>query len=307
MTDNAANRIADLPCWKHPVRIEALSGGMTNLNFKITDGNECFVVRLGEDDPVHLISRTNEIASCEAAFAVGISPELVYHEPGILVVRFVEGRVFGEADVRDDDNLQRIVALLRRFHHEVPARFDQVPVMFWVFQVLRHYLNMLARRQSAHAGRLPELAQIGRELEAAVGPVEIVFGHNDLLAANFIDDGEQIWLIDFDYAGFNSPLFDLSNLASNNELSPAQEQAMLESYFGVSPNHATLSSYHAMKCASLLRETLWSMVSELYSRVDMDFADYTQKNLTRFESAYAEYNKSYPNPFGRDPSQDKPL
>jgi len=115
MTESAANRIAELPCWKHPVRIEPLSGGMTNLNFKITDGDECFVVRLGEDDPVHLISRRNEIASCEAAFAIGISPELVYHEPGILVVRFVEGHVFGEADVRDDDNLQRIVALLNCF------------------------------------------------------------------------------------------------------------------------------------------------------------------------------------------------
>jgi len=278
MTDSVAIRIADLPCWKHPVHIEPLSGGMTNLNFKVSDGDECFVVRFGEDDPVHLISRRNEIASCEAAFAVGISPELVYHEPGILVVRFVEGRVFGEADVRDDDNLQRIVTLLNRFHHEVPTHFDQVPVMFWVFQVLRHYHNMLAKGQSAHASRLPELAQIGRELEASVGPVEIVFGHNDLLAANFIDAGEQIWLIDFDYAGFNSPLFDLSNLASNSELSPAQEQAMLESYFDVDPNHATLSSYHAMKCASLLRETLWSMVSELYSRIDMDFADYTLKS-----------------------------
>lgn len=294
MTDSTANRIAELPCWKHPVHIEPLSGGMTNLNFKITDGDECFVVRLGEDDPIHLISRRNEIASCEAAFAVGISPELVYHEPGILVVHFVEGRVFGEADVREDDNLQRIVALLNRFHHEVPPRFDQVPVMFWVFQVLRHYHNLLAQGQSAHAKRLPELAQIGRELEAAVGPVEIVFGHNDLLAANFIDDGEQIWLIDFDYAGFNSPLFDLSNLASNSELSPEQEQTMLESYFEVSPNRATLKSYHAMKCASLLRETLWSMVSEIYSRVEMDFADYTLKNLTRFESAYAEYSKTFP-------------
>jgi len=294
MTDSAANRIAELPCWKGAVHIEPLSGGMTNLNFKITDGDECFVVRLGEDDPVHLISRSNEIASCEAAFAIGVSPELVYHEPGILVVRFVEGKVFGEADVREDDNLQRIVTLLKRFHHEVPTRFDQVPVMFWVFQVLRHYHNMLAQGESDHTARLPELAQIGRELEVAVGPVEIVFGHNDLLAANFIDDGEQIWLIDFDYAGFNSPLFDLSNLASNSELSPEQEQAMLESYFGVSPNRATLSSYHAMKCASLLRETLWSMVSELYSRVDMDFADYTQKNLARFEAAYAEYRNNYP-------------
>jgi thiamine kinase-like enzyme len=293
MTASAANRIAELPCWKHPVDIEPLSGGMTNLNFKITDGDECFVVRLGEDDPVHLISRRNEIASCEAAFAIGISPELVYHEPGILVVRFVEGRVFGEADVRDDDNLQRIVTLLSRFHHEMPQRFDEIPVMFWVFQVLRHYHNMLALRQSAHARLLPELAQIGRELEAAVGPVEIVFGHNDLLAANFIDDGEQIWLIDFDYAGFNSPLFDLSNLASNSELGAEQEQAMLETYFDVDPNRATLKSYNAMKCASLLRETLWSMVSELYSRVDMDFADYTRKNLARFESAYTEYGKNY--------------
>jgi thiamine kinase-like enzyme len=293
MTDSAANRIANLPCWKQTVSIEPLSGGLTNLNFKVVDGDENFVVRLGEDDPVHLISRSNEIASCEAAFAVGISPELVYHEPGILIVRFVEGRVFGEADVRDDDNLQRIVSLLNRFHHEMPARFDQIPVMFWVFQVLRHYHNILARGRSAHAKRLPELAQIGRELEAAVGPVEIVFGHNDLLAANFIDDGEQIWLIDFDYAGFNSPLFDLSNLASNNELSPEQEQAMLEKYFAVSPNRATLTSYHAMKCASLLRETLWSMVSELHSRVDMDFADYTMKNLTRFNAVYAEYRRNY--------------
>jgi len=294
MSANTRDRIARLPCWKHAVDIEPLSGGMTNLNFRVCDGDQAYVVRLGEDDPIHLISRANEIASCEAAFAVGISPELVYHEAGVLVVRFVEGRVYGEADVRDDANLQRIVKLLRRFHHEMPTRFRQIPVMFWVFQVFRHYHNLLTQGASAHAARLADLAQIGRELEAAVGPVEIVFGHNDLLAANFIDDGERIWLIDFDYAGFNSPLFDLANLASNNELSGAQEQALLQSYFGVAPADAVQRSFQALKCASLLRETLWSMVSELYSRVDMDFADYTQKNLERFEAAYDEYRRNYP-------------
>ena len=294
MTDSAVNRIANLPCWENPVRIEALSGGMTNLNFKVEDGDQNYVVRFGEDDPVHLISRSNEIASCEAAFAIGVSPELVYHEPGILVARFIEGRVFDEADVREDNNLLRIIELLKCFHHEVPMSFKQIPVMFWVFQVLRHYQNLLANGDSAHEVLLPELARIGRDLEAAVGPVEIVFGHNDLLPANFIDDGDKIWLIDFDYAGFNSPLFDLSNLASNNELSEDQQQIMLEKYFGTSTNRATLASYHAMKCASLLRETMWSMVSELYSRVDMDFADYTRKNLERFEAAYAAYRKSYP-------------
>ncbi len=173
MTDSAENRIANLPCWKNPVRIEALSGGMTNLNFKVEDGDQSYVVRFGEDDPVHLISRSNEIASCEAAFAIGVSPELVYNEPGILVARFIEGRVFDEADVREDNNLLRIIELLKRFHREVPMNFNQIPVMFWVFQVLRHYQNLLGNGESAHKALLPELARIGRELETAVGPVEI--------------------------------------------------------------------------------------------------------------------------------------
>jgi thiamine kinase-like enzyme len=293
MNATVTARITALACWKNKIDIEALGGGMTNLNFKVSDGTEQFVVRFGEDDPIHLISRANEIASCQAAFKVGVSPELVHHEAGILVTRFIEGRVFDETDVRVDANLQRILELLKRFHHEVPQQFDAVPVMFWVFQVLRHYQNLLLRGESAHALRLPELAGKARELEAAVGPVEIVFGHNDLLPANFIDDGDKIWLIDFDYAGFNSPLFDLSNLASNNELGAAQELHMLQQYFGTNPEHTKLASYHAMKCASLLRETMWSMVSELHSRVDMDFADYTQKNLARFESVYAEYKNNY--------------
>jgi thiamine kinase-like enzyme len=293
MTDSAEKRIARLPCWRGEVKIEPLSGGMTNLNFKVCDAAANYVVRLGEDDPVHLISRRNEVACCQAACEIGVSPELVYHEDGILVVRFVDGKVFDEADVRIETNLHRIVELLQRFHHQLPQRFNQVAVMFWVFQVLRHYHNLLDRGDSAHAARLPQLARIASDLEAAVGPVEIVFGHNDLLPANFIDDGDKIWLIDFDYAGFNSPLFDLSNLASNNELSAAQELGMLQQYFGASPGRSRLASYHAMKCASLLRETMWSMVSELYSRVQMDFADYTQKNLARFETVYAEFKNNY--------------
>ena len=293
MHDSAKNAISRLPCWRGKISIEPLSGGMTNLNFKVTDGGDQFVVRLGEDDPVHLISRSNEIACCQAAFEIGVSPELVYYEAGMLVIRFIDGSVFDESDVRKHQNLQRIVELLKHFHQQMPRCFKQVPVMFWVFQVLRHYLSLLRQGDSAHVARLEQLSAISAELESAVGPVEIVFGHNDLLAANFIDDGVKIWLIDFDYAGFNSPLFDLSNLASNNELGEPQELAMLELYFGDSPDHKQLVSYQAMKCASLLRETLWSMVSELNSRVDMDFADYTQKNLARFETVYAEFKNNY--------------
>jgi len=293
MNATTENRIAQLDCWQSAVQIEPLGGGMTNLNFKVSDGNQQYVVRLGDDDPIHLISRRNESECARAAFETGVSPELVYSEPGVLVVRFVEGKVFEESDVRDDSNLKRIVELLRQFHQGIPQHFREVPVMFWVFQVLRHYQHLLKEGNSRHRDRLLELNNIAATLEKLVGEVDIVFGHNDLLAANFIDDGDRIWLIDFDYAGFNSPLFDLSNLASNNELSVDQEAVMVEDYFQTSKDRRQWRSYYAMKCASLLRETLWSMVSEIHSQLDVDFAAYTSKNLERFEQAYDDFCRDY--------------
>jgi thiamine kinase-like enzyme len=120
-----------------------------------------------------------------------------------------------------------------------------------------------------------------------VGPVEIVFGHNDLLAANLIDDGSRLWLVDWEYGGFNSPLFDLGGLASNNELSPALEERLLELYFQAPVTDDLRRRYQAMKCASLLREAMWSMVSEIHLSIDFDYEAYTAENLDRFERAYA--------------------
>jgi thiamine kinase-like enzyme len=138
---------------------------------------------------------------------------------------------------------------------------------------------------------LPRLLEIALKLELAVGRGSLVFGHNDLLAANFIDDGDRIWLIDWDYAGFNSPLFDLGGLASNNELSAPNEEALLERYFEEAPGDELRYRYAAMKCASLLREAMWSMVSEHYSSVDFDFVAYTDTNLRRFEAARARFEE----------------
>ena len=293
MNENIEDKITQLECWHSSVEIEPLGGGMTNLNFKVTDDSQQYVVRLGDDDPIHLISRRNEAECCRAAFEAGISPELVYTEPGVLVVRFIDGKVFEEADVRDDNNLKRIVELIRHFHQGIPQHFREVSVMFWVFQVLRHYQHLLKEGNSRHRDRLLELNNTAATLENLVGEVDIVFGHNDLLAANFIDDGKKIWLIDFDYAGFNSPLFDLSNLASNNELTVDQEVMVVEDYFGSSKDRRQWRSYYAMKCASLLRETLWSMVSEIHSQLEVDFAAYTAKNLERFEQAFEEFCREY--------------
>ena len=283
MTLDPKARAEGLPRWRAPARATPLSGGITNINFKVESGGESFVVRLGGDIPVHQVMRFNELAASRAAHTAGISPEVVHAEPGVLVIRFIEGKVFAEEDVRDPANLGRIVALVRRFHREVPKHLRGPALTFWVFHVLRDYGHSLEAGGSAHLATLPRLQGIAAGLEAAVGPIDLVFGHNDLLAANFIDDGSRLWLIDYDYAGFNSPLFDLANLASNNQLDPAQERELLALYFERPPAADTWRGFVAMKCASLLRETLWSMVSEIHSELDFDYGAYTAENLERFE------------------------
>ena len=110
-----------------------------------------------------------------------------------------------------------------------------------------------------------------------------------MLAGNFIDDGQRLWLIDWDYAGFNSPLFDLANLASNNEFPEKLERQLLKMYFEQSVSVNLWKRYFAMNCASLLREAMWSMVSEIHSTLDFDFVKYTGENLERFEMIYAQY------------------
>ena len=281
-------RAARLACWKGDVAPEPLGGGITNINFTVEDAGERYVVRIGEDIPAHGVYRVNELAAACAAHAAGISPEIVHAEPGALVMRWVDGRTLEPAEVRDPTRIGRVIDTVRRCHRDIPSHFRGATPIFWVFQVVRDYARTLREDGSRMAGRLDDLLGRAARLESVVGPVEIVFGHNDLLAANFIDDGDRIWLIDWEYAGFNSPLFDLGGLASNNEMDADQERRMMESYFGWASGEALLASYAAMKCASLLREAMWSMVSELHSEIDFDYVAYTGENLERFERAWRE-------------------
>ena len=244
-------------------------------------------MRIGEDFEVHNVLRRFELAASRAAHAAGISPEVVHAEPGAMVFRYLAGRTLTPEDVRDPVMLARIVPLVQTCHRELPRHFRGPAPIFWVFQVVRDYAARLAEDGHRRAQELPRYLDAAERLEAAVGPVEIVFGHNDLLAANLIDDGRRLWLVDWEYAGFNSALFDLGGLASNNELAPKLEDCLLELYFeGPATDHLR-RRYHAMKCASLLREAMWSMVSELHLTVDFDYVAYTAENLARFEQAYA--------------------
>ncbi len=288
---SAREKAAALPCWQGRITLEPLGGGITNTNFTVQDARGKYVVRVGEDIPEHGIARTNELASARAAHAAGIAPEIVYWEPGALVMRHIEGRTLGPEDVRAPATFERLLAVVRACHRDVPRHFRGPTPMFWVFQVVRQYAGTLREGESRMLPELERFLDLASRLEEAVGPVHIVFGHNDLLAANFLDDGARIWLVDWEYAGFNSPLFDLGGLASNNELSPVQEQWLLENYFEAPVTHELRRRYAAMKCASLLRESMWSMVSEIHSTLDFDYVAYTEENLRRFERAWHDFQQ----------------
>jgi thiamine kinase-like enzyme len=234
--------------------------------------------------------RANELAATRAAHAAGISPAVLHAEPGIMVIDFIEGRTFTPADVRNPANFDRLADLIRRCHRDVALHLRGPAPMFWPFHVVRDYGHTLTEGGSRYLDKLPDLLARAARLEAAVGPIDVVFGHNDLLAANILDDGTKLWLLDWEYAGFNSPLFDLGGLASNSEMPQDMAEALVSAYFGRPVDDDLRRKSAAMTAASLLRETMWAMVSEIHSTVDFDYAAYTAENLARFEAAYTRYS-----------------
>lgn len=297
MTDNEVNssddiqRISALPFWQSTLGIAPLEGGITNHNFLVTCEDKKFVVRLGRDIPEHQIMRFNEIAAGKAASAAGLSPHIRYHETGILVMDYVQSHALQAEHVREKQRLGQIIELIKKCHMDVPLHLRGASLVFWIFHIVRDYAATLIEGGSVHAQILPHFLQTAVTLEQAAGPFDIVFGHNDLLPANILDDGDRLWLIDWEYGGFNTPLFDLGGLASNSELDEPLESWMLEQYFDTPLTDDLWRRYQAMKCASLLRETMWSMVSEVHSSIDFDYPSYTAENLTRLNSSLDNFKQ----------------
>jgi len=280
-----------LPLWSGPITVEPLAGGLSNANFTVTDGDRRRMVRLGADLPFHHVFRDQEARVSRAAHAAGISPALVHADDGVMVFEFLAARTYGEADVRRD--WRRIVGLLRRCHDDVGRHLTGPAPFFWVFHVIRDYAATLRAGDSRLAGDLPRYLEIAGRLEAAQVPMPVVFGHHDLLPANLMDDGDRLWLVDWEYGGFGTPLFDLANLAGNAGMPAGDERALLTAYFGHDPDPALWRAFGSMKVASLLRETLWSLVSELHmSAPGVDYAAYTAENLARFETALTAFQES---------------
>ncbi|MEM7195402.1 MAG: choline kinase family protein [Pseudomonadota bacterium] len=287
------DRIQHLTCFTNPTRIDPISGGITNQNFSVSDGGKRYFVRLGDDIPIHGVMRFNELNASLAAARSGISPPVVHHEPGVLVLEFIEGQTLSAENFRDFGNVEKAVALVRDCHDRIALNLRGPVLMFWVFHVVRDYLATIQESNHRLSDIVPALKADNEMLEQAVGPMTPVFSHNDLLPGNFILDEKRMWLIDWDYAGFNSPLFDLGGFCTNNNIAGAEEETAVNLYLGRGMDSAERKSFEALKCASLLRETAWSMVSEVHSQIDFDYVAYTATNLEHFQESKERFRSHF--------------
>ena len=261
-------------------KVTALSGGITNHNFRVDVDGASFVLRMGGAD-THLlgIDRQVERGANSRAAEVGVGPAVErFVEPeGWLVTRFIDGRPIAVEEMREPRTIQRVAAALRRFHEATPiaGRFD-------AHAVVEEY-----GREAAERGvEIPEAYRAAHEMSERIratrGPQALVPCHNDLLNANFLDDGD-IRIVDWEYAGMGDRFFDLANLSVNHEFGEGEDRALLEAYFGEATDSA-LRDLRQMKFMSDFREAMWGVLQSGISELDFDFNAYATKHFKRMQT-----------------------
>jgi thiamine kinase-like enzyme len=271
--------------------LTTLSGGITNRNFLVTipGDRQRYVIRLAGND-THLlgISREVELAATAAAAGVGVGPEVTaYIRPeGYLVTRFIDGAPVSDEAVHQPGTLERVAQSLRRIH-DGPA----IPGLFVPLRIVEAYRALALARGVAIPGAYESAAAIGRRIELAclANPIEMRPCHNDLLNANFIDDGTRIRIVDWEYAGMGDPFFDLGNFSINHELTGDEDAFLLAAYdAGGATAPDRLARLTLMRVVSDFREAMWGVLQQGISSLDVDFVAYASEHFDRLLTNAAE-------------------
>jgi len=284
MYNKTENLIRSLPFWKNEIKIKAIKGGLTNQNFLVQENSKKFFVRLGDDMPEHNISRSKELIASNAAAEIGLSPAVIYNTKGVLILEYIEGAMLSTDSIVD--KLESIISLIKKIHSEMSKKLYGHSVNFGAFDAIKRYAKLLKNHKSSYTQLLPSLLFQVDKLEINTSSYDIVFCHNDLIFTNFLDDEDRLWIVDWEYSGFNNPLFDLGDFASHCNFPENKEIFLLENYFEKKINEKLLLEFNSFKCAAILREAMWSMVAELTSKIDFNFLIYTQEKLAKFNDAY---------------------
>jgi thiamine kinase-like enzyme len=265
-----------------------LTGGLTNRNYRVTLGSGVeYVARFSSPKSTLLaIDREAEFRNSSIAADAGVGPAVVEFAPddGVLLVEWIEGRTLVEADLDDEVQLARVAGICRRLHAAPPFVGD-----FDMFGIQRRYLSIVEefgfRLPDDYDSFEPTVRRIEEALRAsAYGTVPC---HNDLLAANIMDDGARLWLIDYEYSGNNDPCFELGNIWSEAALEADRLEHLVACYFG-GPSPVQTARARLFGLMAKYGWTLWASIQASVSDVDFDFWEWGMEKYARARAEFAD-------------------
>ena len=279
-------RLDSVPALVGRTAVSDLSGGLTNRNVKVTTPEGVYVARLSSPESALLaIDRVNEHANSVAAAASGAAPDVIAYAPevSVLVVRFVEGRTWSNDDILTPVNAPRIADSCRRLHSGPRFVND-----FDMLRLQPQYLALCQERDFRLPDRYLEFSHHRAAIEEALGvrPVASVPCNNDLLAANFIDDGDKVWLIDYEYSGNNDPFFEIGNVWSEAAGTPDDLERLVSAYVG-HPSTALAARARLWGLMSKYGWMLWASIQDGTSALDFDFWSW---GLEKYDRAVVEFD-----------------
>jgi thiamine kinase-like enzyme len=267
-------------------QISILEGGLTNRNYKVTTGDGSYVVRVSPRPSGSglTINRDHEYRNTAIAATSGVGAPMIAYLPEdlVMVIGFIDGITFTDASFDIPGNVERVASACRRLHHGPNFVND-----FDMFEIQRGYLQQV----TTGGFRLPadylEFADQVERIRGALAVTEepTVACHNDLLAANFIDDGETVRLIDYEYSGNNDPCFELGNIWSECHLSLDQLEVLVSCYYGRS-RPSRLARARLQGLMSQYGWTLWASIQDATSPIDFDYWGW---GLEKYERAVATF------------------
>ena len=281
MTLTVEEAIARVPMWQgaSDIKVSPLEGGITNRNCRVDVGGESFHLRLaGENTGMLGIDREYEYHAARMAGELGIAPEVVYfiRPEGYLVTKFIWGQPILPEELRQPENIKRVVEALHTLHSmpEIPGTFNS-------FQVVRDYTEIAQRYHVQFPKNFDGLIKQMNDAESALltQPLTQRPCHNDLLNANFLL-ADKLYILDWEYAGMGDIFFDLANFSNNHELSAEEDHLLLDCYFG-EVTHPHLAHLNIMKIMSDFREAMWGLVQVGISKLAFDFREYANKHFVR--------------------------
>lgn len=263
--------VSQIEDWKgKDIRIQPLSGGLTNSNYKVEVNGKAYFVRVpGASTELLAIDRRNEYFNSRAAAETGVGPQVLYYLPDFqaMVLEFIQGITMSNTTLSAPGMPSRIARAIKRLHTGPRFLLD-----FNMFRLTEYYLSICERSgvriPDGYLERMPIVSQIEQAL--SVRPLATVPCNNDLLAENYIDDGASMRIIDYEYSGNNDPCFELGNTCQELKYDEARINEVCTAYFGF-PSPAMIAR---MKLNMIMSDVGWGLWAAIQARISLIAYDF---------------------------------